>query len=641
MPNGKGAAPAGLPRNILIYSDGTGQRGGIYFDEARTNIYKLFRATRVAPDSVIDPDKQLAFYDPGLGTLPSSGSTIQRIFRTLYNFISQATGLGITQNIIDCYAALIRLWRPGDRIFVFGFSRGAYTVRCLSSVICLCGIPTSDKRGKPLRRDVDSSIRIATYAVKSVYQHVSSPRDEKYIDQRAAMAAIFRDDYKSNDPTIVGRANAYPFFIGVFDTVAALSDTGSLIILSVAYIILHMGLAALMKLAFPPFEFWYWFGRISVLTVCVVAAAYVYTHLKFAWRLPGYYFWDIIHLTTFRQKFYDQYLNPLVKYARHAISIDETRNDFKRVLWGGRHAEFKPEEFKIDPFKQIWFAGNHADIGGGYPEYESRLSDIALGWMVGEATHPELADERLVIDDDVLQVNGRIDGMQHDETRSFLFRFSKKTLRDPPHDAMLHGSVPLRFVLKDGVQQYDVTAPYRPEALRDVEEVAQFYANIPLPHTTCWEKIGLVSNRIIKTISELLDRWCSRAVLHFYSKNWKVEKAMNSERKQLAPDSIVSCFGLACLVLFVGAAVWIFLLWQIVPWLHEGIWHGYPLATYCAPHVDWVGFAKILDWIFELPITLLVAFLGILSFWIFGLISTKLYQWASRGAGKIITPAQN
>jgi uncharacterized protein (DUF2235 family) len=45
------------------------------------------------------------------------------------------TGLGITANMIDCYAALIRLWQLGDRIFLFGFSRGAYTVRCLAGVI--------------------------------------------------------------------------------------------------------------------------------------------------------------------------------------------------------------------------------------------------------------------------------------------------------------------------------------------------------------------------------------------------------------------------------------------------------------------------------------------------------------------------
>lgn len=497
MPSINEAATARPPRNIIVFSDGTGQRGGLYFDEDRTNVYKLFRAARVSPDSNIIPDRQLAFYDPGLGTLPAGGGTLQRLYRKLYNFISQATGLGITKNIIDCYAALIQLWRPGDRIFVFGFSRGAYTVRCLASVICYCGIATTNRAGKPLCRDIASATKIATRAVKSVYQHVSSPRDEKFIGQRAALAAAFRRDYGANDAKSPGTPNAFPYFIGVFDTVAALSNTGSLIILVAGYLALHVALAAMLSLAFAPHEFGYWFGWVAVWTVCVAAAAYVYTHLKFAWRLPGYYFWDIIHLTTFRQKFYDQYLNPAVKYARHAISIDERRGDFQRVPWGGKHATFVPGQHKIEPFRQLWFPGNHADIGGGYPENESRLSDNALGWMVGEAADVKLGEEALLVDMEVLQLNGRIDGMQHDETRSAAFRWAKKTLRDPVNDATLHDSVVPRFELK-GVQQYDLTAAYRPEALRSHVDVTSYYAGIPPPHTTCWQHIAISRDRILK-----------------------------------------------------------------------------------------------------------------------------------------------
>ncbi len=357
-------------KNIVIFSDGTGQRGGLTFDEARTNIYKLFRATRVAPDSCIDPDKQIAFYDPGLGSLPEGGNTLDRVFRTIYNFVSQATGLGITHNIIDCYAALIRMWQPGDRIFVFGFSRGAYTVRCLASVICLCGIPTTDSAGKPLRRDVGSSVKIATRAVKSIYQHVSSPRDGKYVEQRSALAAAFRADYRSNDTADAKIPNAHPHFVGVFDTVASLSNIGSLIVLCLAYLALHVALAVVLRFTAAPFEFGYWFGWLAVWTFCAVVAAYIFTHLKFAWRLSGHFFWDIIHLTTFRQKFYDQNLSPLVTYARHAISLDERRNDFKRVRWGSPQAQFTENTHKIEPFEQLWFAGNHADIGGGYAENE-------------------------------------------------------------------------------------------------------------------------------------------------------------------------------------------------------------------------------------------------------------------------------
>jgi uncharacterized protein (DUF2235 family) len=197
-------------RNIVIFSDGTGQRGGVFFDEARTNVYKLYRASRSGPDSSIPPEKQLAFYDPGLGTQSGGDGFFTRTWRTLYNYISQATGLGITHNIIDCYAAIIQLWRLGDRIFFFGFSRGAYTVRCLAAALCYCGIPSRDRPGHPLKRDDASARKLATRAVKSVYQHVSSQRDMQFFGQRKALAQWYREQHACADGP-----DTVPFFIGV------------------------------------------------------------------------------------------------------------------------------------------------------------------------------------------------------------------------------------------------------------------------------------------------------------------------------------------------------------------------------------------------------------------------------------------
>ena len=57
-----------MPKTILIFSDGTGQAGGLKPDQHLSNVYKLFRATRVGPDSPVDPAAQIAFYDAGLGT---------------------------------------------------------------------------------------------------------------------------------------------------------------------------------------------------------------------------------------------------------------------------------------------------------------------------------------------------------------------------------------------------------------------------------------------------------------------------------------------------------------------------------------------------------------------------------------------
>jgi uncharacterized protein (DUF2235 family) len=63
-----------MAKNIIIYSDGTGQVGGLRPDENRSNIYKLYRATRCGPDTDIDPREQRTFYDAGLGSQPPGGA---------------------------------------------------------------------------------------------------------------------------------------------------------------------------------------------------------------------------------------------------------------------------------------------------------------------------------------------------------------------------------------------------------------------------------------------------------------------------------------------------------------------------------------------------------------------------------------
>jgi uncharacterized protein (DUF2235 family) len=145
--------------------------------------------------------------------------------------VSQATGLGITKNIVDCYAAILQIWQPGDRLFLFGFSRGAYTVRCVAAVVSLCGVLTTMADGQtPLFRDLGSTRKIANEAVKKVYRHVSSPKDSAFVEQRKALALQFRQKYHSD---VNGVANVNPYFIGVFDTVAALGSyliTGALIV---------------------------------------------------------------------------------------------------------------------------------------------------------------------------------------------------------------------------------------------------------------------------------------------------------------------------------------------------------------------------------------------------------------------------
>lgn len=91
-----------MAKTILIFSDGTGQIGGLRPDQRLSNIYKMYRAMRPGPDSPIRPDLQVAHYDPGLGAGETRGFTLSRLRNTL----SAGVGTGIDDNVMDCYAAM-------------------------------------------------------------------------------------------------------------------------------------------------------------------------------------------------------------------------------------------------------------------------------------------------------------------------------------------------------------------------------------------------------------------------------------------------------------------------------------------------------------------------------------------------------
>lgn len=70
--------------------------------------------------------------------------------------------------------------------------------------------------------------------------------------------------------------------------------------------------------------------------------------------------------------------DPDIQIGRHAVSIDERRCAFRQNLW-------RPDPSTPQDIRQVWFAGVHSDIGGGYPEPESGLAKITLEWMLSEA----------------------------------------------------------------------------------------------------------------------------------------------------------------------------------------------------------------------------------------------------------------
>ena len=428
---------------------------------------------------------RFAFYDGGLGSRASGVAIRIKWWRRIYNFLGQTTGLGITQNIIDCYAEIIRVWQPGDRIYLFGFSRGAYTVRCVAGVLKYCGVPTAvvcqdTGRIRPLQRDLKSARRIATEAVKHVYQHGSSVKRDPYRAEREALA------HQLPRQVLLRRHGDIQHHALFHRRVGHGRDARRRIVRS-----------------FPARRRLYGWGCHRAGWASLLAFGWPFQPLLAAFGLGvpmGLYlglclrYRGLASLARYRMAFYDTRLHYAVRYARHALAIDENRRKFDCVPWHEDHCKDREAAAARVParFKQVWFAGSHSDIGGSYPDTESRLSDIALTWMVEEAAS---LPEPIAIDHSLLQLFPDGAGAQHDERKAFISACPGWLVRGAllfvaarnfgwreghrriPEDAILHPTVLERFK-RHAVQVHGDMMPYRPRPLRKHRDVSGYY---PLP----------------------------------------------------------------------------------------------------------------------------------------------------------------
>ena len=477
-----------MPKNILVFSDGTGQAGGLRPDQRLSNVYKLYRATRTGPDSPIDPAKQIAFYETGLGSAELSGPAWSQPISALRKILSSGFGTGFTNNVADCYEAILKVYEPGDRVYLFGFSRGAYTVRSVAGVMNLCGVPVSDKDGNPIPRHGKALRKIVDEAVHTVYEHGAGHPRGKFENEREEQARRFRVAYGTqDDPANNERGNVVPYFVGVFDTVAALGTSGIKKAAIVAAALIGGAALALAAAALVTWMFgWsmFWSGA-AVAAVVVALLLYGYrTRIKVIRDFPNK--GDVSkHRAAWRFRHYDQFLDRRIRYARHAQAIDESRASFARVGWGRRaDMEGAPDDWLV----QRWFAGNHSDIGGSYPENESRLSDIALEWMVEQAT--DIPDP-ILIDRTKLHLFPDAGGMQHCEVAGMRELYpswvpvrwrrswSEAPRPDIPIDAC-HPTVRQRFNLA-AVYKHGLSQPYRPVPLRNDPSLKKYYEPAATP----------------------------------------------------------------------------------------------------------------------------------------------------------------
>ena len=257
-------------------------------------------------------------------------------------------------------------------------------------MVALCGVPTRNINDEKLPLDEAGSKKLAKYAVKHIYQFTASRKEDEaspyqnfLLQTRERLAICFRMDCASFDPMHPIHPNNYPYFVGVFDTVAALGSlaqtTKFVALYAVGAAVLAWLISLLSKiLLFGPYLEFLGFESIFIALVAIPVAIafviYIWTHVKFDFKVPGYSLLDQLktfHFTTeWKHTFYDTNLNLNIPYAKHAISIDENRKDFARVKWGVPDDRPTRDEFNNLTFEQVWFSGNHADIGGGYPENE-------------------------------------------------------------------------------------------------------------------------------------------------------------------------------------------------------------------------------------------------------------------------------
>ncbi|EJN08567.1 hypothetical protein PMI42_07176 [Bradyrhizobium sp. YR681] len=291
------AAPAG--RKLVLFADGTGNA----FTTQESSVWRLYETLdHTQPD-------QIAHYIKGVGTAGWAPLAA----------LDGATGIGVPSNVRKLYRFLCWNWRPGDQIYIFGFSRGAFTARTLAALISNQGLVPAVIDNTPVSHaEMERNVMAAwreyrrhtvpwtrslptiwiTRWIRDFLLFVYHWRHRPYAEVRRHMGE--RQDVKIE-------------FLGLFDTVEAFG---------------------------VPIE-----------------------ELRRA-----------IDLAIWPISFRNHRLSPKVKQAYHALALDDERTTFHPL----RIDQSALAEGQV--VKEVWFAGVHSDIGGGYPE--STLSFVPLVWMV-------------------------------------------------------------------------------------------------------------------------------------------------------------------------------------------------------------------------------------------------------------------
>jgi uncharacterized protein (DUF2235 family) len=289
------------PKRIFVFLDGTKNDS-----DSKTNVWRLFKAVSVAGDP-----QTTAIYLTGVG---SAADPL---------LIEQALGKEMQRRILRGYRFIAQFHRPGDQVFIFGFSRGAHQARSLAGMLAYAGVPA------PISQSSTHS-EVSAELAEDILEIVKKQEDDQYVSQWA------RWEPGMSPPlgvTIGQRISTSMVpvdiqFLGVWDTVpgSSLKEYGE----------------------------------------CKEEIGFLKTY--FWWLIPG--------IDKGERYKVDSY--PVIRRISHAVSADEKRSKFRQLLICDPLPTKSPTVVR-----QMQFPGAHADVGGGY-EDSSDLPGISLNWMVTE-----------------------------------------------------------------------------------------------------------------------------------------------------------------------------------------------------------------------------------------------------------------
>ena len=281
----------------LVYClDGT---SNTYDAAYPTNVVMTHKSTLESCD---DGTRQIRYYDEGVGT--RSGEKV----------LGGAFGFGLMVNVIEAYKHLCENYEENDQIFIFGFSRGAYTARTFAGLIRHCGIVEEfNERGEReiSKKTLKEASRLYKSRLTNSTQYLNQLNRWR-VDNSPRFAVDFVDKKYRKELTNETVPIIEIQYIGVWDTVKTLGINAN------------------------------------------------------------------------RYKWHNHNLSEHVRFARHAVAIDERREKFDVTLWDNIKAlnakrNATPEDTNA-PYLEMWFPGDHGSVGGGGPV--RGLSDGALTWIL-------------------------------------------------------------------------------------------------------------------------------------------------------------------------------------------------------------------------------------------------------------------